>query len=171
MAMSPLPPDRWAIQELVPDTCIEWRLPKVGLLIEDQPIEEKESVSFQGDSLRILHFAPGSWLVINGEATVPPASLPSGLIGVDVTGKWIGFWLDGPQVESVLRTEVQLGIVLAARQCAATSMFDCPVLIHRAGHQFELWVQASYSDHLRTRLSETAHRFTNQPDSPSQTNP
>ena len=153
----------WTIEAFVPDTCIEWRFPEAELQYQEKSIEGEETETLLRDSIRVLYFAPGSWLVINGDPAVPPSALPSGVIGVDVIGKWNGFLLDGSLVDSVLRTEVQLGIVLAKRQCAATSMFDCPVLIYRAGDRYELWVQASYSDHLQTQLAGTAHRLAGEP--------
>ena len=158
-SVSSLPPGMWTIRELVPQSCMEWRSPDASSEDAGTTRAIKTETKPQPDSPRVLHFAPGSWLVIDGDLTVPPSVLPSGLIGVDVTGKWMGFEIHGSLADSVLRTEVQLGIVFAQRHCAAASVFDCPVLLHRNGDRFELWVQASYSDHLRTQLADTAYRL------------
>ena len=43
--------------------------------------------------------------------------------------------------------------LLEGRDCAALSLFDCPVIVARAEEGLELWLQSSYAQFLDERLA------------------
>jgi sarcosine oxidase gamma subunit len=110
---------------------------------------------------RLLHFAPGTWLAIDYAAAAVPSELPADAIPVEVTGKWICFKLAGALVPRVIAAGTQLKLVLDNRDCAALTLFDCPVVVLRATDAFELGIHSSYADCLRTALIAAANAAAN----------
>jgi heterotetrameric sarcosine oxidase gamma subunit len=104
----------------------------------------------------LLHFAPGRWL-----APEPSAQLQSRLaaaaaagagVQIGVDGKWHALTIAGPGAEQALARTVALEAILAGRECAALTLFDCPSIIARSPATFDVWVQASYAADLMTSL-------------------
>ncbi len=96
----------------------------------------------------LLHFAPGRWLV-----PVPDERLRARLDAlvrdrhgalVDVDGKWQALLPTPATASLVLASGVELETLLQGRDTAAIVLFDCPLIIVRAGAGFELYVAASY---------------------------
>ncbi len=88
----------------------------------------------------MLHFAPDRWLVPEpSEALLESLRSPDAML-FDVGGKWRVVPLADP---AVLKRAVDVEAVLANRECAALTLFDCPVILSGAN---EVWVHASYFD-------------------------
>lgn len=106
------------------------------------------------DDTRLMHFAPRFLLAINHAGTIPPIAATAGPVAVDVTGKWHGYRLHGSLSSNVLAAGAQTGTVLAGRNCAALSLFDCPTVLLQAAGSSEVWVPASYADSLCDALNK-----------------
>jgi len=104
----------------------------------------------------VLHFAPGRFLLPSPASDMVEhfEHLQEAGIGalVDVEGKWRTFTLTGPGAERALSSTVDLMRVLGGRDCAALYLFDCPAVLARRSHAFDLWVEASYAATLRECL-------------------
>jgi hypothetical protein len=88
----------------------------------------------------MLHFAPFRWLVPEPtEALLEILRSPDGML-FDVSGKWRIVPLADP---AVLKRAADVEAVFAGRECAALTLFDCPVILTSAN---EAWVHASYFD-------------------------
>ena len=70
----------------------------------------------------------------------------------DVEGKWRRCALRGPGASRVLASSISIESVLAGRECAAVTLFDCPAVLRRAGGDFELWIHSSYFDTFKRAL-------------------
>jgi sarcosine oxidase gamma subunit len=103
-----------------------------------------------------LHFAPGRHLVPEPSATLLDqlhvAAGQGGLILIDVAGKWRLLELTGPGASRALRRAIEIESVMSGRECAAVTLFDCPLVISRRVEGFDLWVHASYCESLREAL-------------------
>lgn len=101
------------------------------------------------DRPTLLHFAPARWLLPDpGEellALVAAAVEAGAGTVVDVSGKWQPMLMTGSAAARVLASAVDVQAVLAGRGCAALTLFDCPLVLARAGGGFALWVRASYA--------------------------
>jgi hypothetical protein len=75
---------------------------------------------------------------------------------IDLTGKWLGLRLSGPNVERALASSADTGAMLDGRGCASTTIFDCPVLVARGTGDYYLWVQRSYGTDLLASLRKHA---------------
>ena len=111
----------------------------------------------------LLHFAPWRWLVPDPDADIAArlgAHVDAGVgVLIDVTGKWRGIALSGADMPRVLAAGVAVDIVLAARDCAALWLFDCPVILARDGATLDLWVQSSYAPSLMATLESVRDRI------------
>jgi heterotetrameric sarcosine oxidase gamma subunit len=97
----------------------------------------------------LLHFAPARWLVPAPHpdiAALLEAATAAGAGSViDVEGKWTAFRLVGPGAGRLLASSVDVEPLLAARDCAAVTVFDCPGVLARVPDGFAIWVRASYA--------------------------
>lgn len=101
-----------------------------------------------GGRARLLHFAPGRWLVPDPEAgerarLAALAAAGRGVL-VEVSGKWQAVALAPGVAAAVLASTLEFEAVLAGREAAAVVLFDCPAILARSGNDFALWVAASY---------------------------
>ena len=112
----------------------------------------------------LLHFAPGRWLMPDPDADIAArlgAHVDAGVgVLIDVTGKWRGITLSGGDMPRVLASSVAVDVVLAARDCAALWLFDCPVILARDDATFDLWVQSSYAPSLLATIDSLRYRST-----------
>lgn len=97
----------------------------------------------------LLHFAPARWLVPAPRpdiAALLEAAVQAGAGAVvDVDGKWVALELLGPGAARLLASTVDVGVLLADRDCAAAALFDCPAVLARVPDGFGIWVRASYA--------------------------
>jgi sarcosine oxidase gamma subunit len=114
----------------------------------------------------LLHFAPGRWLapdpVDETRSLLSAAGQAAAGVVVEVTGKWDAVLIRGPGATRLLACTIGIEAVLEARDCAALTLFDCPVTLSRAPGGFAVWVQSSYTtDFLTTAAhfqASLAHR-------------
>jgi heterotetrameric sarcosine oxidase gamma subunit len=108
----------------------------------------------QGRSL-LLHFAPGRWLapdpIDETRSLLGAAALAGAGVVIEVTGKWDALLIRGPGATRLLACAIGIEAALDARDCAALTLFDCPVTLARVSQGFGVWVQSSYTaDFLAT---------------------
>ena len=105
-----------------------------------------------------LPVAPVRWLLVDPGpdclATLCAAAAAEAGALIDVSGRWERIHLDNPEP---LRAGVALDLVLRERRCAATWIFDCPVLLARSGAGIDCWIEASYVASF-TAMLERARR-------------
>ena len=145
--------EQWRLETVRVVDCYEWHAPTAAWA----NIVSPGYALIQGDK-RLLHFAPQVVLSINQGAVAPPVAVAAEATGIDVTGKWHGYRLHGSSSPAVLAAGVPSGTVLSGRDCAALSLFDCPVVLLRTPDSSEVWVPASYAESLGSALNETAQR-------------
>jgi heterotetrameric sarcosine oxidase gamma subunit len=96
----------------------------------------------------VLHFAPGRWLAVAAALGVAPlvdAACRRGDCTVsDVSGKWHRVRAVGAAAARGLASSIDTEVVLDDRACAATTLFDCPVIIVRDATGFSIWIRSSY---------------------------
>ena len=108
----------------------------------------------------ILHCASERWFVSMADAIVD--KLVQATIStrccetIDLTGKWLGLRLSGPNVERALASSADTGAMLDGRGCASTAIFDCPVIVAKGTGDHYLWVQRSYGTDLLASLRKHA---------------
>ncbi len=129
--------------------------PRVGEEWPDWPTAAGAVIRDGEDSACLLQFAPGRVLAPNPSAateTLLDAAASQGAgTRIDATGKWEHFFMGGPGAGRLLACSVEVNAVLYKRDCAATTLFDCPAIVARCRDGFELWVQSSYArDFLTT---------------------
>jgi sarcosine oxidase gamma subunit len=109
--------------------------------------------------LEALHFAPGRWL-LPAPSTELLAALadPSEAALVDVEGKWQRRSLRGRGAMRLLAAAADVEAMLAGRDCATLSLFDCPAIVARASGAIEVWVHSSYAAFLDERLTHALSR-------------
>jgi heterotetrameric sarcosine oxidase gamma subunit len=104
----------------------------------------------------LLHIAPGHWLVPEPSTQVTArldAAVAAGSgVRIGVDGKWQAVTIAGSGAQRVLARTVALDTILAGRECAALTLFDCPSIIARSDAAFDIWVQASYAADLMASL-------------------
>ena len=97
----------------------------------------------------LLHLAPGRWL-----APDPSTEIRSRLEGAvraaagtltEVTGKWDALLIRGTGASRLLACAISIETVLAGRDCAAVTLFDCPAVIAAPRDGFAVWVHSSYT--------------------------
>ena len=103
----------------------------------------------------LLHFAPGRWLAPNPTnemlLQLDSAARAGSGVKLDVTGKWERISITGPASTRLLASAIGINALLAGRDCAAVTLFDCPAVVGHCNGGFELWLQASYAvDFLAT---------------------
>jgi hypothetical protein len=95
-----------------------------------------------------LHIAPRRWLV-----PYPDDALRQTLLSVqsrglgavtDVDGKWQWFRAEGSAALRLLESTIDVNETLTERECASTTLFDCPAIIARRGKALDLWITSSY---------------------------
>jgi hypothetical protein len=102
----------------------------------------------------VLHHAPARWLVSPADAEVRSwveAVTAHGCVVADVSGKWRGFRL--VDAARVLASTLDVEAALGARECAALTLFDCPVIAARGDADYLVWVPCSFSAALLEALS------------------
>jgi sarcosine oxidase gamma subunit len=108
----------------------------------------------------LLHFAPGRFLAPEPSLSLVERLEALAATGVGVTfnveGKWNNITLAGSAAQRVLAATIDSAAVLADRECAAVRLFDCPTVLARQGHDFDIWVEASYAKDLRASLERVA---------------
>lgn len=123
---------------------------------EDWPIAPGAVRRAPSGAAQLLHFAPGRWLMPEPDAALmlQAGKLVAGGAAelIEVEGKWRKLALSGAAATRVLSAGVAVESVLAARECAALTLFDCPVILARRLGEFDLWVQSSYFPSLEARL-------------------
>jgi hypothetical protein len=97
-----------------------------------------------------LHIGPVRWLLVDFDAAAMTRAVEAGAIVTDVQGKWRIFELAEPQSAQALSAAANLAAVLAGRDCATLSLFDCPTVIAKSvrGAAFLACVHASYAAHF-----------------------
>ena len=130
--------------------------PLVGTATADLPAPPGAAWHDPAGRATLLHFAPGRFLA---PAPTPElarhlAALEAAGIGAlfDVDGKWRAFTLEGAGAAALIAAGLDAEAALAHRDCAAVTLFDCPVVLARIAGGFELWVHASYATDLRGSL-------------------
>jgi heterotetrameric sarcosine oxidase gamma subunit len=97
----------------------------------------------------VLHVAPSRWLLpapgAEELALVEAATAAGEGLAVAVAGKWAAMTLAGPDATRLLASSLDVEAVLAGRDCAAVTLFDCRALIAREGNAYLLWLGASYA--------------------------
>ena len=97
----------------------------------------------------VLHVAPSRWLLpapgAQELALVDAATAAGEGMAVAVAGKWTAMTLGGADATRLLASNLDVEAVLAGRDCAAVTLFDCRALLAREGNAFLLWVGASYA--------------------------
>jgi sarcosine oxidase gamma subunit len=103
----------------------------------------------------LLHPAPARWLAPDPSVEIrslleDAVRAASGTVA-EVTGKWDALLISGTGASRLLACAISIDTVLAGRDCAAVTLFDCPAVIARRHDSFALWVQSSYTtDFLAT---------------------
>ena len=133
-----------------------FKFPPAGAAMIDLPQSSGSVRRDKSGQATVLHFAPGRFLLPGPASDMVEhfEHLQEAGIGalVDVEGKWRTFTLTGSGAERALASTVDLIRVLAGRDCAALYLFDCPAVLARRSHAFDLWVEASYAATLRECL-------------------
>jgi len=101
----------------------------------------------------LLHHAPGRWFAPAADDTLrlELEALAAAGTGVlfDVTGKFRSWPLEGPEGRAWLAQQCAVAMVLAGRDCAALTVFDCPVLVGKkqaeGEEHFVVWLSSSYA--------------------------
>lgn len=109
-----------------------------------------------GGACEALHFAPGRWLLPAPSASLLARCGELAAAGVatlvDTEGKWLPLTVEGAVGARRLAAGAPLGLMLSGRDCAALTLFDCPVIVGRGRDSFDVWVPASYAAHLEKAL-------------------
>lgn len=105
---------------------------------------------------RLLHFAPGRWLLTAGserEADCIERLRRAGAIVIDGRAKWCRIELSGRTARAVLSGLLPVEQVLGARGCAATTLLDCPGVLAARETGLEFWVGRSWASWLHGTLT------------------
>lgn len=145
-----------SIERVAPDAC--WELVALrsggdmayGNVLPMVPGAVKRTLSGQ---LELLHFAPGRWLAPALSRSLEHFAESGAVSVVDVEGKWQRRILQGRDTLRLLASGADVEAMLADRDCAALSLFDCPVVVARNGSTIDLWVHSSYANSLDEQLS------------------
>jgi sarcosine oxidase gamma subunit len=145
---------QWQLEVINVTDCVEWH-------VVESFAEHGVNPGFaviENDS-RIFHFAPRYLLAINHKGTTPAVAATAEAIAVDATGKWCGYRLHGSGARKVLAAGAHADLVLNGRECAALSLFDCPVVLLLVADAGEIWVPASYAESLCDALNKVGKRL------------
>lgn len=143
-----------------PGTTFEWMefgaVPAV--LGADAGIPGRVTKQADGRVLAI-HYAPRRWLLPAPDAALLKALTFASGDGVltEVSGKWRELVVAGAAsaVEPVhpLRLSFDCDRALGGRDCAALTLFDCPVVAVRDGRDLSFWFEASFEASLVTAVA------------------
>jgi sarcosine oxidase gamma subunit len=115
-------------------------------------------VTGDGAATACLHFAPARWLLVDpGEALLAELQHPTGAL-FEVDGKWHRVTLTGPGSRRLIAHSLDVDAMLSDRDCAATTVFDCPAVIAAAAGGLDVWVSSSYAVELVARLETLCSR-------------
>jgi heterotetrameric sarcosine oxidase gamma subunit len=136
--------------------------PLVGTATADLPAPPGAAWRDAGGRATLLHFAPGRFLAPapSEELARHLAALEAAGVGAlfEVSGKWRAFTVEGEGAVRLLAAGLDADAVLAHRDCAAVTLFDCPAVLARTAAGFALWVHASCASDLRAGLERLAAR-------------
>lgn len=136
--------------------------PLVGTATADLPAPPGAAWRDAAGRATLLHFAPGRFLAPapGDPLTRHLAALEATGVGAlfDVSGKWRALTVEGEGAARLIAAGLDADAVLAHRDCAAVTVFDCPAVLARTAAGFELWVHASYATDLRGSLERLAAR-------------
>ena len=123
--------------------------PLVGATTTDLPAPPGAVQRDAAGRPSLLHFAPGRFLAPAPSEEIVRhldalAATGAGAV-FDVAGQWRAVALSGPGAARLLAAGIDLGAVLAHRECAAIQLFDCPVVLASSTGRFDLWVPGSYA--------------------------
>ena len=116
----------------------------------------------------LLHPAPGRWFApaANEPLRLELEALVAAGAGAlfDVSGKFRSWSLEGASGRAWLAQQCELATVLAGRDCAAMTLFDCPALLakqHTDGHEnFVVWLASSSAEGLPGRDADCCENTT-----------
>jgi len=109
-------------------------------LVAFQPSAQLPAVVPNGDVLRI---AADRWLIVG---SLPAEISASSTVAItDVTGKWREIRLTGHCAHRLLANCVDVEQLFAERDCARTTLFDCPAVLRRLDDGYSIWIEGSYS--------------------------
>lgn len=111
---------------------------------------------------RILHFAPGRWLVtedaLEREAERIARLVAAGATLIDGRAKWCRIEITGGAPRQVLSRLLPVEQVLGNRGCAAASLLECPGVLAANGAALEFWVGRSWASWLHETLQSWVRR-------------
>jgi hypothetical protein len=116
----------------------------------------------------LLHYAPGRWFApaADDSLRLQLEALEAAGEGAlfDVTGKFRSWRLDGTEGRLWLAQQCEVAMVLAGRDCAALTLFDCPALLTKRqldGHEnFVVWLASSAAEALPGSVAECCKNTT-----------
>ncbi len=136
--------------------------PLVGPATADLPAPPGAAWHDAAGRPTLLHFAPGRFLapVPTAELARHLAALEAARVGslFDVNGKWRVLAVTGHGAERLLAAGADVEAMLQHRDCAALTLFDCPVVVARAPGGYALFAYASYAQDLRASLERLRPR-------------
>ena len=99
----------------------------------------------------IMQVAVDRWLVLRQG----PLSLSEADFAVtEVTGKWLEVHLTDPP--KVLANTVDIDELLTGRDCARTTLFDCPAIIQKLDGGYAIWIERSYEYAFNIAVQQAA---------------
>jgi hypothetical protein len=110
----------------------------------------RPATELPGD-IRGLQIAADRWLMSDRKPAVP-----AGFSITEVTGKWREIRLTSPSAARLLANTVDVEALLAGRDCARTTLFDCPAILARLGTGFTVWVERSYEHAFNVAVQQVA---------------
>jgi sarcosine oxidase gamma subunit len=107
----------------------------------------------------VLRLASDRWLLRDPGSELL-GQLGAQSLGVtEVTGKWRPFRLSGPRAARLLASALDVGVVLADRDCARVVVFDCPGVLVRESDGYTLMVERSYASAFLSAAAGVASRL------------
>ena len=147
-------PAAWRLVACTPTPCYEWTaygaLP--AELGANAPRPGAVCIAADGGTVS-LHPAPARWLLPDVApavvAALDAAQRAQAGVLTDVTGKWrrlrfVATDRAAPAQAHPLSSGLPIELLLNDRDCAATWVFDCPVIVARCAEELETWIEASY---------------------------
>jgi len=103
-------------------------------------------------ALQALRIAADRWLIIG---SAPAILAGSGTFAItEVTGKWREIHLSEPSASRLLANSVDADELLAERDCARTTLFDCPAVLRRLNDGYSIWIERSYLHAFTTAANQ-----------------
>lgn len=138
------------------------RAPATSEFGEGWPIAPGKVRLAPSGAAELLHFAPGRWLMPDPSKALMQQSERYVVAGaaelIDVEGKWRKIVLSGEAAMRVLAAGAAVESLLAECDCAALTLFDCPVILAGGTSRFELWVPSSYFPSFSSTLESLRDR-------------